>query len=594
MFNRFTQRIVSSWRFVAILLSAILLIITSFLILINQRSSVSNSNYLDEFLILLSAIFILTITIIFIVLVYRTIIPINKKKVASFSNRFSLYFISMALTPALIAGILGLVLVNFGINDWFNDKIKSVINNSLNVAEGYVEEHNKSIKSDIYAMSNDLNRNYNVYINNRFKFEKYFEEQSAIRSLPEAYLIDNNGEVLMSKNFTIFTQYYRPNTTAISKATNGELAIMTSTKVNKVYALIRLPNFINAYLYVGRPLDPKVTKAFDDTKSAVNEYSVLESNRTQIAVVFMLIYILIILILIFISTLIGLRFAKRIVEPIANVINATDSIKKGSYNISLPKTNEFIELNRLTESFNTMSSELSIQRNMLASSEKHAAWSEIAKTIAHEIKNPLTPIQLSNDRIRKKLLSNDITDPVIIDCLNIISRQVSDIEKLVNNFSDFARMPKPIFKPYNLSLIITESVQAKALQCEGKINILFNNNSDFIMNCDNFQLSQVFNNIIQNSINSLLENDINNGLININLITNKKQFLVTIEDNGIGIKNTKSELIEPYFTTRKKSGGTGLGLAIVNKILTDHNSTLELGNSKNGGAFAKIIFNNTI
>ena len=155
-------------------------------------------------------------------------------------------------------------------------------------------------------------------------------------------------------------------------------------------------------------------------------------------------------------------------------------------------------------------------------------------------------------------------------------------------------MPKPIFKPYNLSLIITESVQTKALQCEGKINILFNNNSDFIMNCDNFQLSQVFNNIIQNSINSLLENDINNGLININLITNKKQFLVTIEDNGIGIKNTKSELIEPYFTTRKKSGGTGLGLAIVNKILTDHNSTLELGNSKNGGAFAKIIFNNTI
>ena len=168
------------------------------------------------------------------------------------------------------------------------------------------------------------------------------------------------------------------------------------------------------------------------------------------------------------------------------------------------------------------------------------------------------------------------------------------IQKLENNFSDFARMPKPIFKSYNLSLIITESVQAKALQCESKINILFNNNFDFIMNCDNFQLSQVFNNIIQNSINSLLENNINNGLINIDLITTKKQVFVTIEDNGIGIKNTKSELIEPYFTTRKKSGGTGLGLAIVNKILTDHNSILELGNSKNGGAFAKIIFNNAI
>jgi two-component system nitrogen regulation sensor histidine kinase NtrY len=87
-----------------------------------------------------------------------------------------------------LQGILGLVLVNFGINDWFNDKIKSVINNSLNVAEGYVEEHNKSIKSDIYAMSNDLNRNYNVYINNRFTFEKYFQEQSLLRSLPGGLL----------------------------------------------------------------------------------------------------------------------------------------------------------------------------------------------------------------------------------------------------------------------------------------------------------------------------------------------------------------------------------------------------------------------
>ncbi|MDB9818533.1 ATP-binding protein [Pelagibacterales bacterium] len=594
MFNKITQKMLSSWRITLFLFGTFVLIFATFFILINQRLTITSNSNIDELLILLSAFFILTILVIFIYFTYKIIVPINKRKVTSFNNKFSLYFISMALTPAIVAGVLGLVLVNFGINDWFNDKIKSVINNSVNVAKGYVDEHNNSIKSDIYAMSHDLNRNYNVYINNRFKFEKYFEKQSIIRSLPEAYLINKRGEVLMSKNYTLYTQYYPPNITAMNRAANGEMSIMTSTKVNKVYALIKLPNFINAYLYVGRPLDPNVTKAFNDTKSAVSEYSDLERNRTQIAIVFMLIYILIILILIFISTLIGLRFAKRIVEPIANVIDATDSIKKGAFDISLPETNEFIELNRLTESFNAMSSELSIQRSLLASSEKHAAWSEIAKTIAHEIKNPLTPIQLSNDRIRKKLLSNDITDPVIIDCLNIISRQVSDIEKLVNNFSDFARMPKPIFKSYNLSLIITESVQAKALQCEGKINILFNNNSDFIMNCDNFQLSQVFNNIIQNSINSLLENNINNGLININLITSKKQVLVTIEDNGIGIKNTKSELIEPYFTTRKKSGGTGLGLAIVNKILTDHNSTLELSNSKNGGAFAKIIFNNTI
>ena len=594
MFNRITERILTSWRISLFLFGAILLIFSSFFILINQRLTITNNNYIDELLVFLSALFIFIISIIFLYFIYKIIIPINKRKVTSFNNKFSVYFISMALTPAIVAGILGLVLVNFGINDWFNDKIKSVINNSVNVAEGYVEEHNNSIKSDIYAMSHDLNRNYNVYINNRFKFEKYFEEQSAIRSLPESYLIDNKGNVLMSKNYTLYTQYYRPNNTVMNRATNGELAIMTSTKVNKVYALIKLPNFINAYLYVGRPLDPNVTKAFNDTKSAVSEYSELENNRAQIAIVFMLIYILIILILIFISTLIGLRFARRIVEPIANVIEATDSIKKGSFDISLPKTNEFIELNRLTESFNAMSTELSVQRNLLASSEKHAAWSEIAKTIAHEIKNPLTPIQLSNDRIRKKLASKGIADTILTDCLDIITRQVSDIEKLVNNFSDFARMPKPVFKKINLTLVIKDSIQVKSLLCEDKIKILFNDNSDFMMNCDKFQLTQVFNNLIQNSINSILENDIVSGVINIDLIINKKQIIVTIEDNGIGIKNSKSELIEPYFTTRKKSGGTGLGLSIVNKILTDHNGTLELNNGLNKGAVAKLIFNNSL
>ena len=103
--------------YIAILI--IILIFSSFVILINQRSLITSNNFTDELLILVSAIFIVIISIIFIVTIYRVVIPINKRKINSFSNRFSLYFISMALSPAIIAGILGLVLVNFGINDCF-------------------------------------------------------------------------------------------------------------------------------------------------------------------------------------------------------------------------------------------------------------------------------------------------------------------------------------------------------------------------------------------------------------------------------------------------------------------------------------------
>ena len=592
MFAKITQRMLSSWRFVAFFVTALVLIISSFFLLINQRNSISNENYINELLIILSAVFIISIALIFIIIVYRIVLPMNKKKVASFSNRFSLYFLSIALTPAIIAGVLGLIIVNFGINDWFNDKIKSVIINSINVAEGYVEEHNNSIKSDIYAMSNDLNRNYNFYVNNRFTFEKYFHEQSLLRSLPEAYIIDNNGDVLMSRAYTVLTQYYRPRSEVISRASNGELAIMTSTGVNKVYALIKLNNFINAYLYVGRPLDPDVTNALSDTKSAVSDYSNLEKNRTQIALVFMLIYILLILILIFISILIGLRFAKRIVDPITDVIDATNLIKKGSFDINLPNSNQFIELNRLSESFNTMSSELTVQRSLLANSEKHAAWSEIAKTIAHEIKNPLTPIQLSNDRIRKKLKKINIDDESLNECLDIIARQVSDIGRLVNDFSNFARMPKPVFKTNNIVFILETCIKSKSLLVANKIKISLVDKKDILMNCDELQISQVFNNILQNSINSILENKSNtNGLIDISVKEDSKKIQFEFIDSGHGFANSKSELVEPYFTTRKKSGGTGLGLSIVNKIVTDHDGILELSNNKNSGALIRIIFN---
>jgi two-component system nitrogen regulation sensor histidine kinase NtrY len=592
MITNLTKKFISNWRIISLLIISSFCVIFSFIILVIQRSNISQNNNLDELLIILSLIFISLILFIFIRYIYRLLVPINKRKVKSFNNKFSIYFIGIALTPALIAGLLGLVLVNISIDDWFNKKIKSVINNSLNVAEGYIREHNNSIKSDVYAMSNDLNRNYQIYVSNRFKFEAYFERQSILRSLPEAYIVNGKGEVLMGKTASLFTQYFKPRKEALERAYNGELAIMTSTSVNKVYALIKLPNFIDSYLYIGKSLDPEVTKAFDETKSAVNEYSELEKNRAEIGIVFMFIYILAIIILVIISILFGLKFSNRIVKPINDVIDATKTIRKGNFNIQLGKTNDFIELNSLSDSFNTMSSELIVQRNLLSNAEKHAAWSEIAKTLAHEIKNPLTPIQLSADRLRKKIIESNLNDTSLIECIDVITRQVSDIGKLVNNFSDFARMPKPIFLLNDLNLIISNSVSVKLITCDNKIDINFNNKNLYLMKSDELQLTQVFNNILQNSINSIEDSGIKNGLIDVNTIMHNNIYSVLISDNGSGINNTQSEIIEPYFTTRKKMGGTGLGLSIVNKIITDHDGIFEINNNKEAGATVKITFNN--
>ena len=192
---------------------------------------------------------------------------------------------------------------------------------------------------------------------------------------------------------------------------------------------------------------------------------------------------------------------------------------------------------------------------------------------------------------RQKLDDANVNDPIITECLNIISRQVGDIGKLVNDFSNFARMPKPIFAQNNLKTIIKNCVETKSLEYQDKISFKVTCDENFIINCDELQLTQVFNNVIQNSMNSILENDIFKGMIDIDVNKIDKKIIIKIMDNGVGIINTKSELIEPYFSTRKKTGGTGLGLSIVNKIITDHDGILELENNSDSGLCVKITFN---
>ena len=174
--------------------------------------------------------------------------------------------------------------------------------------------------------------------------------------------------------------------------------------------------------------------------------------------------------------------------------------------------------------------------------------------------------------------------------MDIISRQVNDIGKLVNDFSNFARMPKPIFKKNNIISILKSCIKTKSILFDDNIIIKLDNEKEIFMNCDELQLTQVFNNILQNSINSIIEKNTKNGSISIFVKEDNKKIHFNFIDNGSGFKNTKSELVEPYFTTRKKSGGTGLGLSIVNKIVTDHNGILEFDNNDTGGALVKISF----
>jgi len=222
--------------------------------------------------------------------------------------------------------------------------------------------------------------------------------------------------------------------------------------------------------------------------------------------------------------------------------------------------------------------------------EKHAAWSDIAKKIAHEVKNPLTPIKLSAERIEKKYQSKEFDTDEIRVLTSTISRQVDDIGKLIDEFSSFARMPEPEIKLDNLSKCLNESF---LLFSNSHKNIKFSINKekqDIYFQFDKFQISQCFNNLIKNAVEAVEK--IPNPSISINLKTENNNVFIEVIDNGIGIsKEMANKIFEPYFTTKNK--GTGLGLSIVKKIIEDHNGKIKIDKNKQmAGTTSLIIFEN--
>ena len=236
------------------------------------------------------------------------------------------------------------------------------------------------------------------------------------------------------------------------------------------------------------------------------------------------------------------------------------------------------------------------QQEKLVLNERHEAWGSLARKLAHEIKNPLTPIQLTIDRLKNKY-SNELdkkNKENFNENLKIINNQIKQIEKLVNEFSDFARMPKPIFQKNDLIILINDNIKLlQELDLTIKIDFTHNNQQLFF-DGDKEQLSRVFLNLIKNSIESIQQkaekvSDFNKN-ITIELNNFDSHISLVINDNGIGFKNLSNnikEILNPYFTTKKK--GTGLGLSIVNKIINDHNGNIEFI-SKTDGAIIKIIF----
>ena len=226
----------------------------------------------------------------------------------------------------------------------------------------------------------------------------------------------------------------------------------------------------------------------------------------------------------------------------------------------------------------------------LINAQKLAAWSDVARKIAHEIKNPLTPIKLGAERLRKfnKLLAEDKSKHD--QTVSMILKQVEDIKHLIDEFSSFSRMPSPKLKKINLFLFIKQYLESFEVSYQ-KVSLIFRNikKQNIYILADEKQLRQVLGNLFKNSYESFVDPKKSNSFIEIEIKNNELYVIISVKDNGSGIKKEiKDKILEPYYTT--KVNGTGLGLAISKKIIEDHNGTIHLNSEVDEGTCVKIKF----
>jgi len=271
-----------------------------------------------------------------------------------------------------------------------------------------------------------------------------------------------------------------------------------------------------------------------------------------------------------------------ITRPLARLQEATKELAGGNLDIYV-KESPFSPINDLIVSFNAMTAELVENRNKLLEAEKEMMWREMAQIMAHEIKNPLTPIRLQTQRLENKyLMGSDDLDRVFADVMKIVNEEVDNLQSLVNQFRDFAKMPTANFEEYSLSDQLCEI----AMPYDSEVNITCDIEEDLPQFYgDKMQMKQVFVNLVQNAIQSM--DSVNDGELLIKAAYEEPNFVITIADNGSGIpEEDMKNIFKPYFTKKKK--GTGLGLAIVKRIVQSHEGTIEVESEPKEGTIFTI------
>ena len=615
--------------------------------------------------------------------------------------RLVMLFSVVAVTPTIVVAVFATAFFNLGIQAWFNDRVRTALNESLEASRGYLEEHRNNIRADALGMANDLSRAGQLFYNDPSAFLQVLQTQTALRGLTEALIYEPVTNQVIAGVGAMAGYGVEPAPKAATElAQSGEVAVIGTPDGSTVRAVVEFSTTPTLMLLIGRPVDPQILAHMSHTEQAVAEYRRLEDNRSGLQVTFALIFALVALLVLSAAILIGLVLANQIARPIGRLILAAERVRAGDLGVRVPEMQSEDEVAGLSRAFNRMTGQLASQRgelmdaysqiderrqftetvlagvsagvigldpegrielpnqaaaallgqdltaaigrglgetvpqfagllaavgaspdrprteeveigpaqkrrNLLVrigadsrggrphgfvvtfdditelqSAQRKAAWADVARRIAHEIKNPLTPIQLSAERLKRRFTREITSDPVTFaQCADTIVRHVEEIGRMVDEFSAFARMPQPVLRPEDLGRIAREAL---VLQRSARPEIVWTTDIPErgpMAQCDRRLLGQALTNLLQNAADAVAMRPRGEGepagRITVHVAAEGSMAMVRVEDDGVGLPEAdRARLTEPYVTHKAK--GTGLGLAIVKKIMEDHGGRLDL------------------
>lgn len=576
---------------VLMVIAFLFLVLNVFFIYRNFFLTKFNTIYTISFImvdiITISLILLLTIKGVFISFPF---IRLKKRDFSKLRKRIILAFSMGAALPTIIVAIFSTCFFNYGVEAWFDKKISKVLDQSIHVGESYVEEHILQIKETAISVADDLNAMYYDLIHNPELFSKTLNAQADLRSIDEAIVFQKDTNTILAQtSFSFSLSFTTIPPHIMDRVNKGEVVQITSDPT-KIRVLIKLCDYNDTYLLVGRFIDTKIINHINKTNGAAKEYFAIKDQISTMQIRFSIVFILFSLILLLVAIMWGKKFAERIVQPIRELVKASERVKNGDLSVQLPiKGLQKDEIRVLSSAFNRMVSQIDRQQKDLIVAQRAHAWADVARKVAHEIKNPLTPIQLSADRLLKKF-KDEVSDPEsFVKYIKNILKYSNDIKVIVSEFVDFARLPAPHFSKCEIISMINDLLESRKLINDMIHYSFVSNVKQFDFVCDIAQINRVMVNLLLNAEEAFEPHMVDKKIkVEVNVKDSEVKIIVTDNASGFSDKLLNSAK-EAYVTT--KSGGTGLGLAIVDRIALDHFGSMRLDNNKHGGALVELTFN---